>query len=759
MAALIEKLETSLNEMKFLRGKLSDLHTRDLKEITALIQGIIDAGEGVEASELLKNTLTEYRDFQIINYYLAMLAYFQGENGDAFFSTFVSYVSKLGRSNLVNHMCQEVLEHYDSLFVYTTLAQQAERAGNREQLLLALKQLLTKSPADFITAKKLARLYMDTDKDQAHGYFELALARSFDASDFGEAVNIWKQLVANEPGNVNFLINWAKKLTQHISSEAAYELFSSLLKAQENNREDSKHAIIKIIKAALEIEVVLHSQFFLILRAYKDVYAEHNYLLDFLALSGLPRLIKSKKNNKSPVLLLTHINRFEKMVKLDQGSFVHHKAFGLGMIQRFKKETRLSMVTATAGGAPKLVCDFQKKRGHEMSLDIALKSLTVCYEKHLVALKLFKPQDFTSLMAAKSSVFTKEVLLTLERPATQKEIHDLLVPAVFTEELWNSKWREMKQVFATSAEMEYNGKTYALVEEGLDFNARALRAVQQTANATEKVRIIENYLFHKHKPANQVVQKLITELYTLAQTDAKLACFVSIFIEFIAKRCDLSLTNEQQLVSFAELYSLENFIASYNFASSQNLRNLLVEKLQQTLSPKQFYEALEHSFSAAELHHRELIFSHIRKQGNKDFFQRLVRRLSDQYLDCPEAYMILGNYFINSGFADSLEPKGIVFHRMVRLLSELTRLVAIEKDPVRSKRLLSYVTRVLFEDDTLLHYLASSDPAGERADAASGKAAAKERIFKELTKQTFHTEAFKVKFNALREQLRQRMET
>ncbi|BBM89073.1 hypothetical protein COTS27_00764 [Spirochaetota bacterium] len=753
MHTLIEKLQTSLSELKLVRGRLVDLHAKDLKAIYHLLQDIVKADVHQEATALLKKTIAEQRELHIINYHLALLMYLTQQNGDNYLSIFYNYLSKIGKIALIELISEQVLAHYESLFVYTSMAQQAERSDNKEALIPILKNLLARNPDDIITAKKLAKLHIDTDNVAVHHYYDIALSRSFDKSDFGEACSIWKLLVTLEPENVDYLINWAKKLSQHTDANNGYELFSSLLKSQKNNLNNSNPSIIKIIKAGLETQVVLWSQFFLIIRAYKEVYASHKYLNDFLNLSKLPKLIKSKKSNHSSEVLLSYINKFEKIIKLDQGSFVHHKAFGLGMISQLKKDTPLSSIKTSE---PKFICSFIKKRNHAMSLDIALKSLTPCYENHVVGLKLFKPEEFNTLLTAPIAHFTKEVMLTLEKPATQKEIHDLLVPTLFNEEQWSRKWKEMKKVFFNHPDLEYINKMYALAKKDFDLDTRTTQALKQTTKSSQKIKTIEAYFIHQKNISDAVITTIGAELTAIVTAEPNLALFTTIFIQYLNERYKITIPISKP-INFADHYTQANFIASYNFATSQHIRNLLLEKLETTLPEATYHNDLEKLITANTLQYRDLVFERLIKLPNKTVFKKICRKISDQYLDFREVYLIMVTYLLEKQFPAGFDSEGLTLYKMVRLLGELNRLIAIEKDIILSKRLYTTINRILFEQNVLSDYLTSETNENTILPGDDiTKLAHKERIFKELEKQPFHNETRKIELSTLREKIRHR---
>ncbi len=742
MKASLKNLETDLEQLKILSSKVADLQIRDLREMNARAAEILADDSQDEAIGMLKAFGENNKiSLPVVHYFLSILAYAQGQSDDLNFGLFLQYLANNGKTKLIHAVCEMFLEKFESILALTTLISYYEKNGENEKVIALLKRFIPRNRKDVAIPKKIARLLEKTNITEATTYYEIALIRSFEISDFGEAADCWKRLILLTPKDVDFHLSWLKRLVSHVLPEQKHSMFSMLIKNQEHSMAGRK-AIVKIIKACLRSDVIPFSQLFLLLKAYREIYEEHVYLNDFLSLSGLLKMVKNPKKSQTAQVILSQIHVFEKYICFEKGKFVRHQSFGLGMIQEFmrKEKTALPSVATEA----KLVVDFQEKKNHHMSLSIAFNSLELCYEKHLLALKAFHPEKLAELLAGDESDFLRHTLLTIGHLATQKEIHDLLVPKIADEESWSKLWKSMKTLFNLANEFEYDGKTYGLVEKGFDLHTRTIDSLKKTTKSEEKIRIIESYFIQISTLDPQVLRHMQKDIEALMQEQSKYAMLLLVFkqhISIIQGKPD----SELILKTFKQLYSVENLADAYQFCNFQQFRHMLLLNMEACFEKKDFAKEIEALFLTKAPVNIEYVFHFLDKRNHQGIMMNIFLRVAENYLENIEGFFVAGRHLLLANVLKKNELRGELFFKLVKLLAELNRLISISKDISDSKRLFYSINSLLFDERFLIDFLNSSNPATMKY---------KEAIFQELEKQAFLNEDFKVEIRALHEKHR-----
>lgn len=169
-----------------------------------------------------------------------------------------------------------------------------------------------------------------------------------------------------------------------------------------------------------------------LVEVYKKIYKDSSRLEECLALSSL--------NADYAVDLNKAIQNFEKDISIDKGTFVYHASHGVGRVTSIEGDN--------------IHMDFIKKRGHKMSHEMALSSLTILEKNHIWVLKAFVSKE---KLKTRFNEDPRWGLITLLKSGddTFKIMKKEIVPQILNEAEW--------QVFFTSAKKIVKNDPYISV--------------------------------------------------------------------------------------------------------------------------------------------------------------------------------------------------------------------------------------------------------------------------------------------------------
>lgn len=475
----LSNLQEILDEDVLLRQPLSGFNMRHLAEKTGWVDGWTEAGAGEEAWQLCRGHLERHPTSVYALFFMTLL----GARG---FGEWLPHMERLfslftqqKKMSLVVYVAQEVLKVHDSASALWTLAQIHQHDHNHEELLDVWERLLRLEPSDHQLPLKIGALKEKLGhKGEAARYIRMSLLRALEKKEGVDAFDAWKKLLQVTPDDHEFTLQVGRRLVGLLSKERQRGFWRPLLEPLRRAGEAQVDQTIAVLKEALKIEPEVGEYRDHLIAAWRLKYKNHSQLENYLGLSGLLRPWKNPS---------AQMDLFERPIRFDKGSYVVHKSFGYGAIVEIHHGTGRG---EEALNTTRLVIDFESKKGHGMTMRIALTSLTLLPENDLIAQKKFAPELFQSRLAGSREELALATLQALGKPSSAAEIKAVFVPPM-EDKAYAELWKEMKKILEGGGTYEVRNKLYTLVPGGMSTREDLLAQYRSARDLDVKLSIAE----------------------------------------------------------------------------------------------------------------------------------------------------------------------------------------------------------------------------------------------------------------------------
>ncbi|OQY38875.1 MAG: transcription elongation factor GreA, partial [Spirochaetaceae bacterium 4572_7] len=427
MSETITKLSEMLKEEKWTGSGIASWSVNNFNILNELLDEIIANSEAKEAIELSNEHLEGSKNSIIALYLSGMISLENQLVDDTSFIILINIFVKNGKWTIVKYLCDKVLGFGENKQALKTLAEFYIQENDNENLYLVWERLIKIDYEEADIIKKLAVAKEEAgDIDQAVSYYKKAIYRYINKKMEGNIGEIWSKLVQYCHQDIDFFIHVANKNTKIISAEKSIILLEELYpKFQE---EEDWDTCIILLKKILLLDSKYGWARKEITGCFRNKYANNSHLDEYISLSNLTQSWRHVHDA---------ISDFEKHISFDAGNFVFHRTWDIGVIKSIEGDN--------------IIIDFVKKRGHSMSLKMAVNSLTSLNKKHIWVLKGAIAKD---KLKAKIKGDVKWALTTIINSfgsADMKKIKTELVPSVLTPGEWTTWGAEARKTLKTDS--------------------------------------------------------------------------------------------------------------------------------------------------------------------------------------------------------------------------------------------------------------------------------------------------------------------
>jgi len=491
--ALLKNLHETLNEEKWTRATLGNYSTGQFKELDEILK---NARSEKVIDELKKNCdehLVHTRNSIIALYLSGMIALSRQIIDDSAMINLVSIFLDNHRWSVVKYLCERILDYGESKFALRTLAD-CYKNDNEEDKILAIWERLVKvdfEEADI--AKSIAEHYEKQKKtEEAVDYYKKAIHRYINKSNFANIKEIWEKLLELDIEDIDFFLHIQKKIAKTISEDKTVTLLNELYARYKDIDID---IAINILKISLEYdEKDVHGRREII-ECFKKKYASHSQLEEYIRISNLSQNYRDVHQA---------ISDFEKHIAFDKGNFVYHRTWGVGRIANIKGDD--------------ITIDFSKKRGHSMSLKMAVDALQTLSKNHIWVLKATKKkEELREKIKDKDEniIWTlKTVIKSFSNACDMKKIKAELSPALLTQSewtTWNSKAREILKSNPEFGISPDNSDIYIVRDRPISVTEKLYNEFSAQKNFYDRVSAIRDYVNNKNASPDS---EFFTEMFS-----------------------------------------------------------------------------------------------------------------------------------------------------------------------------------------------------------------------------------------------------
>ena len=413
---LTDRIEEMLNEEKWTRASLTGYTISNFHELDELLREAREHDVQDAVQELCEDHLQVSRDSIIALYLAGTLTLGRRIVDDSNLVVLTNMFVDSAKWNIVQYLCTGILAHGENKFALRTLADAYAKTGDKEQQYEVWERLIRVDFEDADTARALAeKSEQESDLEGALSYYKKALHRYINRRQHSPLKQVWGKLIELQPDDLEGLMQIEGRVARALGGDRAISLLEVLY--PHYREAENWGASVAILKRILDHEPKNNGARAELVDVYSNRYAGHSHLDDYIKISNLSQ---SWRNVHEAIA------DFEKHISFDEGNYVFHRAWGLGRIKSIKDD--------------QFVIDFLKKRGHRMSLKMAVSALHILADDHFWVIRATVPRDqIKDRVKSDPEWALRTIIRSFNNEADMKRIKAELVPRILTPSEW-TKW-------------------------------------------------------------------------------------------------------------------------------------------------------------------------------------------------------------------------------------------------------------------------------------------------------------------------------
>lgn len=337
--------------------------------------------------------------------------------------------------------------------------------------------------------------------------------------DFQKLDDLWTEMVLNEQVDIVEFLEIAQRLRKADETHHALMLLEMLASHLESVKELQK--AIQVYKHMLyytKDNTTIRKK---LTSLYKTLYSESTHVNDYIEISGM--------NRAEPIFKA--IKKLEEFLKYDVGQYFYFERYGLGE------------VIDTIPAKHEIVINFEKKKRHFLTLDIARGLLMPVDRKHFLYKKHRNITELRELASTDPFALITLLLKSFAQPLTASQIKSH-IEGIIEKKKITKMWEKMRKRLEKDDNVKVSGrttKTYAYSESPVDKREEAMTAFKK-APAHEKYVLAEYYA--KKMPAffKQIAPQLADLGNNVYKKEPAVAFDIALLFEDLKLEAHLSYT-------------------------------------------------------------------------------------------------------------------------------------------------------------------------------------------------------------------------
>ncbi|HPK63158.1 MAG TPA: transcription elongation factor GreA, partial [Spirochaetota bacterium] len=424
-AAILESLENLLKEEKWTRTTINNYTIKNFEDLNDLIDQVKAENITSEVIDKTDEYLKNNKNSIIALYLNSILQFDTGNFDDSYILSLIKIFVDNLKWNIVEYLCKKGLLYSENKYMLRILIDSYSNTNKKDELPDLWERLIRVDFEEADMVVKLAAVKEEAKElDEAKSLYKKALNRYILNKNFTQVEELWKKLLSYEDTGYEYFLNIDKKISKHFSDERSIELLKYLYEVYVEK--DEYDICLKVLKIILEKDPTDDFGRKEIVSIYRKKYKEHTYLEEYIKRNNLEG---SWRNINDAIF------NFEKHIAFDKGNFVYHRTWGIGRIVDVNRDI--------------FTIDFTKKKGHQMSLNMALDSLRILPKNHIWILKMRDKDRLKSKIKEDIPWGLKILINSYDNKATMKNFKEELVPDILKLSEWNTWWNNAKKILKT----------------------------------------------------------------------------------------------------------------------------------------------------------------------------------------------------------------------------------------------------------------------------------------------------------------------
>ncbi|GHT80487.1 transcription elongation factor GreA [Spirochaetia bacterium] len=693
--ALLKNVQDMLNEEKWTRATLSNYSTNQFKDLDVLLKEAREA----RADDDLKKTCDEHLGHtknSIIALYLSgMIALSRQIIDDSTLINLVNIFIDNHKWNIVRYLCERILDYGESKFALRTLAD-CYKNENEEDAIFGIWERLVKvdyEEADL--AKSLAEHFEKLQNTEvAMDYYKKALHRYVNKQLFTNVREIWDKLLEYCPEDIDFFLHVQKKIAKNISEDKAVLLLEDVYTSCKKRGDiNTAISILKLILQYDEKDTRARKE---ITESFEEKYAGHSQLEEYIRISNLSQ---NWRNVHEAIL------DFEKHIAFDKGNFVYHRTWGVGRIARIQGD--------------EIVIDFAKKRGHSMSLKMAVNSLQTLAKDHIWVLKATEKKTAEKENPLHDKVKNdpvwalKKVIKSFDNSCDIKRIKAELVPSVLSAgewTTWSTKAREVLKSNPSFGVSPDNIDLYTVRERDISIEEKLYNEFKAERNFFDRVQTLRSFVTQKDV---ELDSEYFTEMFAYFsgylrsrnQVTEQVAASYLLVKDLAGRYPHLHLENGLQLEFLKIFNDIEDPAAIFLNLKDSKLKEDFLHNIQLFVPswPDIYIKLFPYALSSS-------IIANLEKEGYEDKLVAMVQDCYENYREYREAVVwIYKNLRKTPWFEKTDIPYEKQLISLVYIMELTYREIENHRETSENRKINKQVYTILFKDGVLYDFIDTVD--------------------------------------------------
>ena len=473
---LFSRISEMINEEKWTRADLSGYSISNLRGLDELLDEMLAADAQDEIQEICEEHLQNSRESVIGLYLAGIIALRKRLIDDSNMVVLTNMFVDSEKWNIVEYLCERILEYGENKFALRTLADTYGKKNDQDRQYEVLERLIKVDYEDADTVRNLAaKRELEGDEEGALTYYKKALHRYINRRQFSPIKQTWEKVIELQPEDLEGLLQIENKVVRALGGDRAISLLE-LLYPHYREKEDW-NASVDILKRILYHDPRRNGTRAELVDVYTNRYAGHSHLEEY---------IKSSDLSQSWRNVHEAIAEFEKHISFDEGNYVFHRAWGLGRIKEIKEE--------------QFIIDFLKKRGHRMSLKMAVNALHILASEHIWVLRATVPRDKLKTRVKDDPAWAlRTVIKSFGNAADMKRVKAELVPRILAPAEW-TKWsttaRGLLKTDPSFGTVSGKLDQYSVRERPVSFEEKTYNKFRADKSFFSRVQTLHEFLDH-----------------------------------------------------------------------------------------------------------------------------------------------------------------------------------------------------------------------------------------------------------------------
>lgn len=689
---VLVELSDLIQQEKWTSVPLNSFTLTHFEKLDNLLQRIQDEKLIEEASQVVKEFLKENKDPKkgiSAQYVLGFLDIYKGSLDDSVLINLMDLFASHYKPTIVEYIGERVSQVSDNKVILRILSKIYETTGQEVKKQEVWEKLARIDLEDTESVRNLALLYDAQGKtEEAHEFFKKALHRYIEARNFSGVREIWIKLLPYSDQDFDFFLAIEKKVSRvfdgtDVGTEA---------------KEKRTNLILEDLYRSLSSKGLWDKAFIIVKIMLRYSPNNHNYRRDLI--NCLKEIYKDNPNVET-FLVKSHLNTnsrnvfegledFEKRMFFAKGNFVYHKTWNVGVIREVDEEN--------------LIIDFVQKRGHSLSLSMAMDVLE-SLDKHDI--RVYKAVWSKEKLKAKVESDVRWGIVTILKSygsVSLKMMKSELYPSIFKENEWNNWSLKAKDILEKDA-----------------FFAKSIEKPDHFIMRSHSITFDEKK-YMEFKTTSQFFNryKIFTEFMKDSSEGLSSEYFVDMFSYFASFLRTFNKIDSEILASYL---LVDKYLSEYSFLRDQVTLPSFTDIIKDPSDASDLFEGLEGvdlkrdclNKIFQEVPNWEIIFSRIfptslaalnkrifelLEKNKPNFFKAMLKNITERSGDKKEAYFfIIRSYDEFKGYMDISSDQRLI--KLLDMLAQTNSEISAKKESSANKKLQKNILSFLYEEGFL----------------------------------------------------------